>query len=245
MLKKSLSLICLAALSTTLITGCGQNNAGNTARTNNAGAQNYGNNGTIGGGVTGMSGYGATGDGMTGMNGHRTTGGGMTGMGGYGATGGGMAGMRGHGTTGGAMAGMRGHGTSGSGMDLTGYGATGVGTTGRAKKGTTEGGTTGMSRNAATRGQHITTNNNKTLVLGNVIVVARNNNASSRSLGAGANVLEVTDKKAIQAMERVRAKLNSANRITDHVDDISSDIKLILQHAKPRANSKANQRNDR
>ena len=182
---------------------------------------------------------------MTGMNGYGTTGGGMAGMNGHGTTGGGMAGMSGHGTSGSGMAGMNGHGTSGSGMDLTGYGATGVGTTGRAKNGTSEGGTTGMSGNAAARGRQITSNTNKTLVLGNVTVVVRNNNASSRSLGTGANVLEVTNKEAIQAMERVRAKLNSANRITDHADDISSDIKLILQHAKPRADSKANQRNDR
>lgn len=76
-----------------------------------------------------------------------------------------------------------------------------------------------------------------TLIIGNMVIVARDprigGGVSRFSLDFGPNVtiFEVTDPKAIEAIDRVKTKLNR-NSERNGVAEITSDIQYILQQAK-------------
>jgi hypothetical protein len=214
----------------------GGRNQWTTGITGGTGASGYGMRGTTGG--TGTSGYGMTG----------TTGGSGT-TGGTGITGGtGTSGYGMRGTTGGTGAsgyGMR--GTTG-GTGTLGYGMTGGGTTGANGQGTY-----GSAMRGAMGSQNMggILHDENTLVIGNSVIVGvnqtkgtkgtRNNNYSrslSQYLGTDTNVLQVSNEKAVKALKRVKASLNTDRKIKD-IEQVSSDIKLILKNAKPMKNMNA------
>ncbi|WP_199615231.1 hypothetical protein [Paenibacillus alkalitolerans] len=232
-MRKVLSLACAIGLSATLFAGCGVNNAADdTTRANNATRfgttvdRNNVDRGTLIGRGVPTHDYG------TDMLGGRTgTGAGMTGYGATGLNGRGMTGTAGR--AGGfgmtdmlqdentlvignmvIVAANQHHGARGTrganGTDGIMGGTAGTngimgGTTGTA-------GMTGAGRTAGTTG---------------------NGGNMGQYFGAGTNVLQVTDRKAVNAMKRVKARLNNTNGKITNADQISSDIELILKQAKP------------
>ncbi|WP_219837038.1 hypothetical protein [Paenibacillus sp. R14(2021)] len=223
---------------------------GQTGRsTTSGGMTGYGTSST-GGGTSSIYGTGSTGGGMTGY-GTGTSGGGMTGystgntgggMSGYGtsSTGGGtfgynnsngsgansygtgMSGTNGYGTgsgygtstSGGSS--MSGYGTSTSGGSMSGYG-------------TGSNGTTNLQSQIRQKGY------NDILVLGDTIIVGLRGTYQGQSnlRGLNANILTVTDDKAIKAIQSVKRKLTAISNPGPKAASISSDIRLILSKARP------------
>lgn len=202
---------------------------------------------------TGMN--GATGQGYTGysMTGYDTTG--------YGAVDpsrvAGRSGMRGttgmNGMTGSTGAAGNNRGTGN--MDTNDYRATdqygtngiyqgytsykGTGTT-ETEVGTARGtvqGQAGQGTNAMGTGGMAMLKDRNTLVIGNTVIVAKtgmngNKRNATRNYGSGMNVLEVSDRDAVKALQRVKSKLDDSGKIAD-VDALSKDLKLVMQKAKP------------
>ncbi|WP_274365570.1 hypothetical protein [Paenibacillus thermotolerans] len=88
-----------------------------------------------------------------------------------------------------------------------------------------------------------------TLVIGNTVIVGRDERTDSVSrysldFGPTVTILEVTEPKAIEAIDRVKTKLNR-NSEGNGMQDIASDIDFILRQAKPMKSRAAQAGNNR
>lgn len=129
---------------------------------------------------------------------------------------------------------------------LTDRRGTGTGTTGG--EGTSVYNTTGINSISETGDISGILRDENTLVIGNMIIIGTrekqgirgmNNSRTLMNLnfGTDANVLQVTDKEAIDAIKRVNATIHRNSGIANF-NQISSDINLILQNAKPIKNNR-------